>query len=87
MAEIETYTVLDTSWTFHPSVAYDQYVTTTLAHDLRMEARLAGPIPVADAALPAARREIEVMTAGGVMGVIDIPQVTGPMVLTAREVT
>jgi hypothetical protein len=87
MAEIEAYTVLDTSWTFHPSVAYDDYVTTTLAYDLRMEARLAMAAPVAGAALPVARREIEVMTAGGVMGVIDVLRVTDPVVLTAREVT
>lgn len=77
--------MLDTSWTFHPSVAYDHYVTTTFAYDLRMEARLAGPVPVGDVALSVVRRKIEVMTAGGVIGVIDVPRVTDLVVLTSSK--
>lgn len=84
--EVEAYTVLDVQLVFDPSLDYAGYVRSTLAHSLDMERRLVEPVPTAAASLPVLRREIDVMTADGGMGIIDVPTVTGPVTLAATEI-
>ena len=80
-AEIERYTV-PTEVVFSPSIDYEGYLSTHLAYDLDMENRLrAGP------ALPELRREIEVVTADGALGVVTVPLITPTVTFATTEVT
>ena len=81
LAEIERYTV-PTEVIFSPSIDYEGYLSTHLAYDLDMENRLrAGP------ALPELRREIEVVTVDGALGVVTVPLITPTVTLATTEVT
>ena len=80
-AEIERYTV-PTEVIFSPSIDYEGYLSTHLAYDLDMENRLrVGP------ALPELRREIEVVTVDGALGVVTVPRITPTVTLATTEVT
>ncbi|KAH7861341.1 hypothetical protein Vadar_024837 [Vaccinium darrowii] len=79
-AEIERYTV-PTEVIFSPSIDYEGYLSTHLAYDLDMENRLrAGP------ALPELRREIEVVTVDGALGVVTVPHITPTVTLATTEI-
>ena len=80
-AEIERYTV-PTEVIFGRSTDYEGYLRTHLAYDLDMENRLrAAP------ALPELRREIEVVTADGALGVVTVPLITPTVTFATTEVT
>ncbi|KAH7845092.1 hypothetical protein Vadar_014966 [Vaccinium darrowii] len=79
-AEIERYTV-PTEVIFSPSIDYEGYLSTHLAYGLDMENRLrAGP------ALPELRREIEVVTVDGALGVVTVPHITPTVTLATTEI-
>ncbi len=90
LAEVEAFTVLDTELVFSPSGDYDDYVVSSLAYFLDMEARLAASVLAPASAerpvLPVLRREIDVMLPNGSMGYVVVPEVTPPVTLTATEV-
>ncbi|KAH7858103.1 hypothetical protein Vadar_020029 [Vaccinium darrowii] len=66
---------------FSPSIDYEGYLSSHLAYDLDMENRLrAGP------ALPELRREIEVVTVDGALGVVTVPHITPTVTLATTEI-
>ena len=80
-AEIERYTV-PTEVVFGLSMDYEGYLSTHLAYDLDMENRLRAGV-----ALPELRREIEVVTADGALGVVTVSHITPTVTLATTEVT
>ncbi|KAH7864252.1 hypothetical protein Vadar_027471 [Vaccinium darrowii] len=79
-AEIERYTV-PTEVVFGLSIDYEGYLSTHLAYDLDMENRLRAGV-----ALPELRREIEVVTADGALGVVTVPHITPTVTLATTEI-
>ncbi|KAH7849478.1 hypothetical protein Vadar_018461 [Vaccinium darrowii] len=79
-AKIERYTV-PTEMIFSASIDYDGYLRTHLAYDLDMENRLRA-VP----ALLELRREIEVVTADGALGVVMVPLITPTVTFATTEI-